>query len=59
VVADRFARYEENNLIEGECGAVAVGVGDTDVSGLALQMSSGSSMGARRQRRAHWRQRQV
>ena len=40
-------RGRQNNWIEGEFGALAVGVGDTDASGLVLQMSSGSSMGGR------------
>ena len=40
-------RGRQNNWIEGEFGALAVGVGDTDVAGLVLQMSSGSSLAGR------------
>jgi len=40
-------RGRQNNWIEGEFGALAVGVGDTDVAGLVVQMSSGSSIAGR------------
>jgi protocatechuate 3,4-dioxygenase beta subunit len=40
-------RGRQNSWIEGEFGALAVGVGDTDVADLLLQMSSGSSITGR------------
>ncbi len=40
-------RGRQNNWIEGEFGALAVGVGDTDVADLVLQMSGGSSIAGR------------
>jgi hypothetical protein len=40
-------RGRQNKWIEGEFGALAVGVGDADVTGLLIQMSSGSSIAGR------------
>jgi hypothetical protein len=40
-------RGRQNNWIEGEFGAVAVGVDDADTTGLILQMSAGSSISGR------------